>query len=210
MGKGAARSASRRRPLTITFLLSRFPFPALGLPGPRLPSCLIIEEEDHRPNLALAEEILPHRHRRVPGRALARQAGPALGDPPEHEALGELRDGAVVLEVRRQRVERRGVVPLAVEIIAVAGEAILVVDALPQSAVGGEGVPLVAQRVLEPRQGHRLAPERDVGGRRRGGRAQIGGGRDRAARLAEGETAAAAGYSPEPRAPDPPAEAPHD
>src|SRR3989441_4695135 len=169
MGKGAARSASRRRPLTITFLLSRFPFPALGLPGPRLPSCLIIKEEDHRPDLALAEEILPHRHRRVPGRALARQAGPALGDPPEHEALGELRDGAVVLEVRRQRVERRGVVPLAVEIIAVAGEAILVVDALPQSAVGGEGVPLVAQRVLEPRQGHRLAPERDVGGPGPGG-----------------------------------------
>src|SRR2546430_3171024 len=107
MGKGADRSASRRRPLTITFLLSRFPFPALGLPGPRLPSCLIIKEEDHRPDLALAGEILPHRHRRVPGRALARQAGPALGDPPEHEALGELRDGAVVLEVRRQRVEPR-------------------------------------------------------------------------------------------------------
>src|SRR3989449_9667977 len=140
--------------------------PAL-LPSSRLPPGLIIKEEDHRPDLALAEEILPHRHRRVPGRALARQAGPPLGDPPEHEALGELRDGAVVLEVRRQRVEAGGVVPLAVEMIAGAGEAILVIDAPPQSEVGGEGVRLVAQWVLEPRQGHRLAPERDVGGRGR-------------------------------------------
>src|SRR3989442_8021530 len=176
MGKGAARSASRRRPLTITFLLSRFPFRALGLRGPRLPSCLIIKEEDPRPDLALAEEILPHWHRRVPGRALARQAGPALGDPPEHAALGELRDGAVVLEVRRQRVERRGIVPLAVEMIAVAGAAILVVDALPHGGAGGEGVRLVAQRVLEPRQGHRLAPERDVGGGAAGGGGGEGGG----------------------------------
>src|SRR2546428_354843 len=101
-------------------------------PGPRLPPGLIIKEEDHRPNLALAEEILPHRHRRVPGRALARQAGPTLGDPPEHEALGQLGDRAVVLEVRRQRVERRGIVPLAVEMIAVARETVLVVDALSQ------------------------------------------------------------------------------
>src|SRR3989440_12975445 len=154
--------------------------PAL-LPRSRLPSGLIIKEEDHRPDLALAEEILPHGHGRVPGRALARQTGPALGDLPEHEALGGLRDGAVVLEVRRQRVERRGIVPLAVEMIAVAGEAILVVDALSQGEVRGERVRLVAQRVLEPRQGHRLAPERDVGGGRRGGgRAEWGGGRPRA------------------------------
>src|SRR2546427_12706620 len=136
--------------------------PAL-LPRPRLPPRLIIKEEDHRPDLALGEEILPHGHRRVPGRALARQTRPALGDPPEHEALGELRDGAVVLEVRRQRIEPRRVVPLAVEMVAVAREAVLVVDALSQGEVRREGVRLVAQRVLEPRQGQRLAPERDAG-----------------------------------------------
>src|SRR2546422_8942761 len=164
-----------RAALTSIMSASRLATPASRfglLPRPRLPPGLIIKEEDHRPDLALAEEILPHRHRRVPGRALARQAGPPLGDPPEHEALGELRDGAVVLEVRRQRVEAGGVVPLAVEMIAGAGEAILVIDALPQSEVGGEGVRLVAQWVLEPRQGHRLAPERAVGGRRRGGWSQ--------------------------------------
>src|SRR5947209_14686685 len=136
--------------------------PAL-LPRSRLPSGLIIKEEDHRPDLALAEEILPHGHGRVPGRALAWQTGPALGDPPEYEALSELRDGAVVLEVRRQRVEPRRVVPLAVEMVAVAGEAVLVVDALSQGEVRGERVRLAPQRAHEPRQGHRLAPERDVG-----------------------------------------------
>src|SRR5947199_10365305 len=92
--------------------------PAL-LPRSRLPSRLIIKEEDHRPDLALSEEILPHGHRRVPGRALARQTGPALGDPPEHKALGGRRDGAVVLEVRRQRVEPRRLMTLLVDVVAV-------------------------------------------------------------------------------------------
>src|SRR5256886_16731478 len=145
--------------------------PAL-LPRRGRPSGLIIKEADHRPDLALAEEILPHGHGRVPGRALAWQTGPALGDPPEYEALSELRDGAVVLEVRRPRVEPRRVVPLAVEMVAVAGEAVLVVDALSQGDVRRERVRVVAQRVLEPRQRQRLAPERDVGGRRRRDRAQ--------------------------------------
>src|SRR5690606_41339022 len=44
------------------------------------------------------------------GRALAGQSRAALGDAPEDEALGELRDGAVVLEVQRCGVERVRVV----------------------------------------------------------------------------------------------------
>src|SRR5438046_9664067 len=105
MGNGAARSASRRRALIITFPLSRFPFPGFGLPGSRLPPRLLVEEQNHRPDLPLGEEVLPHRHRRVPRRALTGEAGPALGDAPEHEARGERRDRALVLEVRGERVE---------------------------------------------------------------------------------------------------------
>src|SRR5947207_3174425 len=77
-------------------------------PRPRLPARLIIQEEHDRPDLVLGEKVFPRRHRRIPRRAFARQAGAALGDPPEDEALGQLRDRAVVLEVGR-----RGLNPLA-------------------------------------------------------------------------------------------------
>src|SRR5260370_17105535 len=116
MGNGAARSASRRRALIITFPHSRFPFPGFGLPRPRFPPRLLIEEQNHRPDLPLGEEVLPHRHRRVPRRALAGEPGPALGDAPEHAALGELRDRAVALEVRGDRVEARSEVSLPLEL----------------------------------------------------------------------------------------------
>src|SRR3989449_10607871 len=88
------------------------------LPRPRLPPRLLVQEQNHRPDLTLGEEVLPHRHRRVPRRALAGEPGPALGDAPEHEALGELRDRAVVLEVRGERVEAGREVSLAVAGIA--------------------------------------------------------------------------------------------
>src|SRR5437870_12370474 len=115
MGNGAA-PASRRRALIITFPLSRFPFPGFGLPPSRLPPRLIVQEQDHRPDLALREEVLPLGHRRVPRRAFARQPGAALRHAPEDEALGELRDGAVVLKVRRDRVEAGREMALAVEV----------------------------------------------------------------------------------------------
>src|SRR5687768_18278826 len=102
-----------------------------GFPRPWMPTGLLVEEEDHRPNLLLRQKILPGGHRRIPGAAFARQSGPALGDPPEHEALGQLRDGAVVLEVRGQRIEARGVWALSVEMVAVARHAVLVVDPVP-------------------------------------------------------------------------------
>src|SRR6266513_5697062 len=99
------------------------------LPGSRLPPRLLVQEQDHRPDLPLRQEVLPHRHRRIPGRALARQPRPALRDPPEHEALGELGDRAVVLEVRGERVEAGREVSLAVKVGAVAGQTVLVVNA---------------------------------------------------------------------------------
>jgi len=52
-------------------------------------------------------------------------AGPTLGDAPEHEAFSQLRDRAVVLEIERDRIEAVGVMTLAVEMIAVAGNAVL-------------------------------------------------------------------------------------
>src|SRR3989454_12367634 len=114
------------------------PAPTL-LPGSRLPPRLLVEEQNHRPDLPLGEEVLPHRHRRVPRRALAGKAGPALGDAPEHEALGELRDGAVVLEVRGERVETGCEVSLAVEVVAMTRETVPVVDVFALHEVRGEG-----------------------------------------------------------------------
>src|SRR5437762_999808 len=90
------RSRSARSVMTAPCLTA--PCSLSFLPRPRLPPRLLVQEQNHRPDLPLGEEVLPHRHRRVPGRALAGEAGPALRDAPEHEALGELRDRAVVLE----------------------------------------------------------------------------------------------------------------
>src|SRR5947208_15632447 len=143
---------------------SLLPAPTL-LPGSRLPPRLLVEEQNHRPDLPLGEEVLPHRHRRVPRRALTGEAGPALGDAPEHEALGELRDRAVVLEVRGERVEAGREVSLAVEVIAMTRETVPVVDVLALREIRGEGVGVLPQRVLESRQRDRLAPKRDLGGR---------------------------------------------
>src|SRR3989475_35402 len=142
------------------------------LPRPRLPPRLLVEEQNHRPDLPLGEEVLPYRHRRVPRRALTGEAGPALGDAPEHEALGELRDRAVVLEVRGERVEAGCEVSLAVEVIAMTRKTVPVVDVLALREIRGEGVGVLPQRVLESRQRDRLAPKRDLGGRRGGDRTQ--------------------------------------
>src|SRR5438132_8310218 len=143
------------------------------LPRPRLPPRLLVQEQNHRPDLPLAEEVLPHRHRRVPRRALTGEAGPALGDAPEHEALGELRDRAVVLEVRGERVEAGREVSLAVEVIAMTRETVPVVDVLALREIRGEGVGVLPQRVLESRQRDRLAPKRDLRGPAGGGRNQV-------------------------------------
>src|SRR5436305_1934811 len=114
------RSRSARSVMTAPCLTA--PCSLSSLPRPRLPPRLLVQEQNHRPDLPLGEEVLPHRHRRVPGRALAGEAGPALRDAPEHEALGELRDRAVVLEVRGERVEAGCEVSLAVEVVAMTRE----------------------------------------------------------------------------------------
>src|SRR5205809_3238842 len=154
--RGMAGSSSRAS--GISHLASRL------LPGSRLPPRLLVQEQNHRPDLPLGEEALPHRHRRAPRRALTGEAGPALGDAPKHEALGELRDRAVVLEVRGERVEAGREVSLAVEVIAMTRETVPVVDVLALREIRGEGVGVPPQRVLESRQRDRLAPKRDLGG----------------------------------------------
>src|SRR5438552_590282 len=71
------------RPIARHTVMDCSPLPA-PLPRSRLPSRLIVQEQDHGPDLALGEEILPFGHRGIPRRALARQAGTAFRDPPEH------------------------------------------------------------------------------------------------------------------------------
>src|SRR5438270_11078514 len=94
---------------------SRLPTPASRyglLPSSWLPSRLIVQEQDHRPDLPLGEKVLPARHRRVPRRALARQTGTAFHDPPEHEPPGGLADRPVSLELARPGTTPRAVLPL--------------------------------------------------------------------------------------------------
>src|SRR5205814_3916026 len=135
---------------------SRVPRPRF-LPRPRRPPSLIVQEQDHRPDLALREEILPLGHRRVPRRAFARQPGPPLGHAPEHEALRELRDGAVVLEVGREGIEAGGEVPLTVEVVPVTRQAVPIVDALARPREGGERSAGARRRVSRPGGGNHLA-----------------------------------------------------
>src|SRR2546425_899066 len=75
--------------------------------------------------------------------------------------------------------------PLAVEVVAVAGEAVPVVDLLPIRGVGGERLGVLAQRIVEPRQGDRLPAERDVRRRRRVDGAQVRRRAHRGAHLPE-------------------------
>ena len=137
----------------------------------------LVEEVDDLPDLLLGEPLFPGRHRRVPGRRLLRQARAALRDAPEHEALGELGDRVRADEVGRRRVEPVGEVPLPVEEVAVAVDAVpdvgrrarrevllpvrgILLDVLPDRGVGVLEVDL-------------LPAEADRRGRRRVGRAEL-------------------------------------
>src|SRR5207253_6559581 len=84
-------------------------------PRPRLPSRLIVQKEHDRPDLVFRQKVFPRGHRRIPRRSFARQPGAALGDAPEDEALGELRDRAVVLEICREGIEPTREMALTVE-----------------------------------------------------------------------------------------------
>src|SRR6266567_6997625 len=131
------------------------------LPGPRLPPRLPIDIDDHGPDLLVREEVFPLGHRGVPGRGFARQAGAAFRHAPEDEALRQLRDGAVVLEVRGQRIETRREMTQPVQVIAVTRQAVLIVDALAEGLMLFQRA-LVAQRIVEPREGDRLPAEGDL------------------------------------------------
>src|SRR3989344_62379 len=112
-------------------------------PRPRALAGVIVEEQDHLPDLVLGEKVLPHRHGGNPRCRLLRQAGAAGGDAPEQVRLLELGDGADVLEAERHRVEARGVGTPAVELAAVAGVAVLDIN---RGAPGDERLGLL--RVL--------------------------------------------------------------
>src|SRR5207247_5096181 len=135
------RAVTISAPDTSQLIMSASRIPHLAsrlLPRPRLPPRLLVQKQDDRPDLPLRYEVFPYRHRRVPGCALARQPGPALRDAPEDEALGELRDRAIVLEVRGEWVEAGREVSLAVEVVAVARQTVLVVDSFHLGAVRSE------------------------------------------------------------------------
>src|SRR6266436_5275880 len=159
---------------------------AAHFPRPRLPSCLIVEEEHDRPDLVLGQELFPRRHRRIPRRPFARQSRSALGDAPKNEALRQLRDRAVVLEVGRQRIQAGREVAQAIEMVTVTAHAVLIVDPMSFVDVRRE-VALLAERVLESREGHRLATERDLRRWGRVDRTQIGRRRDAGFDLTVGE-----------------------
>ena len=113
----------------------------------------LVEVVDHLPDLLLGQPVFPGGHGRVPWRRFLGQAGAALGDAPEHEALGELGDRVRADEVGRLRVEAVCEVPPAVQEVAVTVHAVPHVD-------GGTG-----RQVLLP-VGRRLLhvlPDRGVG-----------------------------------------------
>src|SRR3954462_2426476 len=142
------------------------------LPATWLPTSLVVEEHHDRPDLVLGEVVLPDGHGRVPGRAFARKPWAAFRDAPEDVALGELRDGAVVGEVRRRWAEAVGVVARPIETIAMAGDAVLVVDALALAEMICHRAAF-PQRILESRELHRLAAEGDLSRRRGVDRAEL-------------------------------------
>src|SRR5206468_10196228 len=88
------------------------------------------------------------------------------GDGPgrcAHCTPGGLEDRAVVLEVGRQRIQAGRVLALAVEMIAVAGHTIFIVDPVADGEVRRHVTPPgAAERVLESDQRDRLAAERDL------------------------------------------------
>src|SRR5437667_12449038 len=97
-------------------------------PRSGFPARLIIQEEHDRPDLVFGQKVFPRRHRRIPRRAFARQPRPTFGHAPEDEALRELRDRAIVLEICRQGLEPTREPALSVEVLAVPGDAVLRLD----------------------------------------------------------------------------------
>src|SRR5881396_1470145 len=118
------------------------------LPRSRLPSGLVVQKESDRPDFPFREEILPLRHRRVPGRPLGGQPGTTLRDTPEDKALRQLRDRAVVLEVGGQRVEPGREMTQPIEMVPVAGETVPVKDPFAVCDEDGERVWEGPQRIL--------------------------------------------------------------
>src|SRR3989304_3680586 len=157
-------------------LAARKPFSLLGLPPSRLPPRLGVQEDDNGPDLVLGQEVFPHRHSGVPRGALLGQSRTTLGDPPEDETLAELGDRTVVGEREGGGAEALSEVPPAVEQVAVAGQAILVINPLAGAEVFLECA-ADAEGILESPELDALPPKCDLARRGRGGGAELNRGR---------------------------------
>jgi len=122
----------------------------LFVPGARRRARALVDVEQDLPDLLLGQHALPYRHRRQPGRRALGQARPAGGDAPVDVGLLQHADRADIAKVGRQRREGAGKVAVAGQRIAVAVEAVAVVDRLALSGVFGQrGGVAAAQRVLQ-------------------------------------------------------------
>src|SRR5262245_48225500 len=148
---------------------------SLCFPGARRLSSSSVDVQDNLPDLIFREEILPHRHGRVPRVGLGWQAWTSLGDAPEDIRLLQLGDRANVHEVRRRRDEAVSEMARAVQIVAVAGETILKVDGFPLIGILWQLVGLFAQRIFQADEVEGFAAHGDLP--RRGGMngPQLGG-----------------------------------
>ena len=89
---------------------------------------IVVQVEDHLPDLLLAEKVLPYRHRGYPGRRFFRQSRSARSDAPEQEGFLQLGNGTHILEIQRYRIQAFGIRSLAVQFVAVTELAVLDVD----------------------------------------------------------------------------------
>ena len=99
--------------------------------GARPPAGEIVEKEDRVPHLVFLQELLPGGHGRVPGPAFLGKPGASLGDPPEQKRLAKHRDRPRVGEVGRDRVQPVHEHAVAGHVVAVAEDAVPVVDLAP-------------------------------------------------------------------------------
>src|SRR5207244_664604 len=103
-------------------------------------------EQDYLPDLVRREMLLPRRHDGGPGERFTRKSDSSLRHPPEHKGFLKLRDGARICEIRRDRIERKGKHPAAVQIVAVTEVAVLEKDLPPFT-----DILQIRRRLLVPR-----------------------------------------------------------
>ena len=99
--------------------------------GARLLAGEIVEKEDRFPDLLFLQELLPGRHGRVPGSRFFGKPRAPLGNPPEEIRVAQDRDRSLVGEVGRDRVQPVHEHAVGGHVVAVAEDAVPVVDLAP-------------------------------------------------------------------------------